>query len=75
MILTRDEVEKALDKIRPRLMLDGVYIKLVDVDGGTVKVNLIGVWIGCPWCPIIFRVLTERLLKQEMPEVEEVIAV
>jgi len=73
--MTRDKVEKALDKIRPRLMLDGVYIRLVDAEQGTVKVELIGVWTGCPWCPLTFRVLTERLLKQEMPEVREVIAV
>ena len=71
----RDKVEEALDKIRPRLLVDGVYIELVDVNRGVVKVKLIGVWTGCPWCIIIFRVLTEKLLKQEMPEVEEVVAV
>jgi len=73
--MMRDKVEEALDRIRPRLMLDGVYIELVDVSNNTVEVNLIGACTHCPWTTIIFQVLTERMLQQEMPEIKEVAAI
>jgi len=40
--MTREQVEEALDKIRPALMNDGGNVELVDVNDGTVKVRLTG---------------------------------
>ena len=46
----KEEVEKALDLIRPALMNDGGNVELVDVDEATgiVKVKLVGACGSCP---------------------------
>jgi Fe-S cluster biogenesis protein NfuA len=71
----REKVEKALDKIRPSLMADGGNVELVDVEDGKVKVRLTGACGGCPMSQMTLKMGIERLLKQEIPEIKEVIAV
>jgi len=71
----REKVEKVLDKIRPSLMADGGNVELVDVEDGKVKVRLTGACSGCPMSQMTLKMGIERLLKQEIPEIKEVIAV
>jgi Fe-S cluster biogenesis protein NfuA len=71
----KEKVEKALDKIRPSLVADGGNVELVDVQDGKVKVRLTGACGGCPMSQMTLKMGIERLLKQEIPEIEEVIAV
>jgi len=71
----REKVEKALAKIRPALQADGGDVELVGVDGGTVKVRLRGACAGCPMATITLKAGIERLLKKDVPEVKEVVAV
>ncbi|MDH4217754.1 MAG: NifU family protein [Candidatus Aminicenantes bacterium] len=71
----REKVEKVLDKIRPSLMADGGNVELVDVEDGKVKVRLTGACGGCPMSQMTLKMGIERLLKQEIPEIKEVIAV
>ena len=73
--MMRDKVEAALDKIRPRLMQDGGNVELVDVEEGTVKVKLTGACSGCPMSTLTLKMGIERILKQEIPEIKEVVAV
>jgi len=68
-------VEGVLDKIRPSLIQDGGNVELVDVDNGTVKVKLTGACDGCPMAAMTLKMGIEQLLKQEIPEVKEVVAV
>ena len=68
----REQVEKALDKIRPALMADGGNVELVDVEGGVVKVRLTGACGGCPMSQMTLKMGIERVLKQEIPEIKEV---
>ena len=68
----REKVEKALDKIRPALMADGGNVELVDVEDGVVKVRLTGACGGCPMSQMTLKMGIERVLKQEIPEIEEV---
>ena len=71
----REKVEKALDKIRPMLVADGGNIELVEVtDDGVVKVKLTGACGCCPMSQMTLRTGVERILKQEVPEVKEVIS-
>jgi len=70
----RDKVEEVLDKIRPQLMMDGGNVELVEVSGGTVKVRLTGACAGCPLSTMTLKMGIEKILKQEIPEVKEVIA-
>jgi Fe-S cluster biogenesis protein NfuA len=73
--MMRDKVEEVLDKIRPQLMMDGGNVELVEVNGGTVKVKLTGACGGCPMATITLKMGIEKILKQEIPEIKEVIAV
>jgi len=71
----RDKVEKVLNQIRPALVADGGNVELVDVNDGTVKLKLTGACAGCPMSTMTLKEGIERLLKQEIPEVKEVVAV
>lgn len=71
----KEKVEKALAKIRPSLMADGGNVELVDVEDGVVKVRLTGACAGCPMSQMTLKMGIERLLKQEIPEIKEVVAV
>jgi Fe-S cluster biogenesis protein NfuA len=71
----QDKVIEVLDKVRPYLVRDGGDVELVGVEGGTVKVKLVGHCAGCPHSAMTLKNGIERILKQEIPEVTEVIAV
>ncbi|MBA7638783.1 Fe/S biogenesis protein NfuA [subsurface metagenome] len=71
----RDKVEEVLNKIRPQLMADGGNVELVEVNDGTVKVKLTGACGGCPMASMTLKMGIERILKQEIPEIKEVVAV
>ena len=71
----REDVEKALQKIRPALQADGGDIELVDVADGVVKVKLTGACGGCPMSQMTLQMGIERVLKQQVPTVKQVVAV
>lgn len=71
----REKVEKALEKIRPSLRADGGDVELVDVENGVVKLKLTGACGGCPMSQLTLKMGIERMLKKEIPEVKEVVAV
>jgi Fe-S cluster biogenesis protein NfuA len=72
----KEQVETALSKIRPSLNADGGDVKLVDVsDDGIVKVQLTGACSGCPMSQMTLKMGIEKLLKEEIPEVKEVVSI
>jgi Fe-S cluster biogenesis protein NfuA len=76
MAVTRELVENALEKTRDALRGDGGDVELVDVsDDGVVEVRLKGACHGCPMATMTLKSLIERVLKKELPEIKEVIAV
>lgn len=72
---TQEKITAALDKIRPTLQADGGDVELVEVDGGVVKVRLVGHCAGCPMSQMTLQMGIERILKQQVPEVKQVVAV
>ena len=73
--MLRERVEAALDKIRPLLQNDGGDVELIDVDeAGIVKVRLKGACAGCPMSQMTLKQGIESTLKQEIPEVKEVVS-
>ena len=70
----RDKVEEVLNQIRPALVADGGNVELLDVNDGTVKVRLTGACAGCPMSTMTLKMGIERILKQEIPEIKEVVA-
>jgi Fe-S cluster biogenesis protein NfuA len=73
--MTKEKVEGVLDKIRPSLLADGGNVELVDVNDGTVTLKLTGACAGCPFSTMTLKMGIEKILKQEVPEVKEVVAV
>ena len=72
----RDKVEKALEKVRPMLMADGGNVDLIDVNSdGVVKLKLKGSCGCCPMSQMTLKMGIERILKEEVPEVKEVVAI
>ncbi len=72
----RERVEEALEQIRPMLRAEGGDVELIDVtDEGLVRVKLIGACGGCPMAMMTLKEGIERLLKEEVPEVQAVEAV
>ena len=71
----KEKVEEVLNKIRPSLQADGGNVELVDVEDGIVKVKLVGACAGCPMSQMTLKMGIEKLLKKEIPEVQEVVSV
>lgn len=73
----KEKVIKALDGIRPYLQADGGDVELVGIDetGGVVQVRLVGACGGCPMSQMTLRSGIEAALKEEVPEIQEVVAV
>ena len=71
--MLKEKVENALNKVRPSLQADGGDIQLIDVDeDGVVKVKLQGACAGCPMSQMTLKMGVEKVLKQNVPEVERV---
>jgi len=72
----KEEVQKALDKVRPGLQADGGDVELVDVSAdGVVKVRLTGACHGCPMSQMTLKMGIEKIIKQQVPSVKEVVSV
>jgi len=71
--MIREEVEKALDEIRPMLQSDGGNVELMDVnEDGVVLVRLQGACSGCPSATITLRQGIERVIREKVPGVTAV---
>lgn len=72
---TIDKVNSALDTIRPFLRADGGDVELVEVEGGVVKIKLLGACKTCDISNITMKAGVEESIKRALPEIKEVIAV
>ncbi len=68
----REEVEKALESVRPALQADGGDVELVDVQDGIVSVKLTGACGGCPMSQMTLKNGIERAIKEVVPDIKEV---
>jgi len=72
----KEKVEAALNKVRPSLQADGGDVELIEgTSDGVVKVRLTGACRGCPLSQMTLKAGIEKVIKQEVPEVKEVVAV
>ena len=72
---TVDNVEKALEEIRPFLMSDGGNIKLLSIEDEIVKVQLEGACIGCSVNQMTLKNGVEATIKKYAPQIVAVINV
>ncbi len=71
-----EQVKEVIESIRPALQGHGGDVELVGTDDdNTVKVRLQGACQGCPGATMTIKMGIERILKEKVPEVKEVIAV
>jgi Fe-S cluster biogenesis protein NfuA len=72
----KEQVQQALDKIRPVLQKDGGDVELVNVtEDNVVQVKLTGACKGCPMSQMTLKNGIERVLLKEIPELKRVEAV
>lgn len=71
--MTKDQVEKVLDEVRPALQADGGNVELVEVqEDGIVKVRLTGACGSCPMSTMTLKMGIEKTLKEKIPGVKSV---
>jgi Fe-S cluster biogenesis protein NfuA len=73
--MEKKQVEEVLAKVRPMLQRDGGDVELVDVEDGVVKVRLTGACGGCPMATLTLKRGIEARLKEEIPDLKEVVSV
>ena len=72
----KKRVSEAIESVRPGLQMDGGDVHIVDVTKeGDVHVALMGACGSCPMAQMTLKMGIERALKQQVPEVNEVVAV
>ncbi len=72
----KNNVEKALDEIRPFLQSDGGDITLISIDNdNSVKVKLEGNCIGCSVNQMTLKSGVEMTIKKYAPQIQQVINV
>jgi len=72
----REKVQGVIDLIRPAVQADGGDIELVDVTGeGVVQIRFHGACHGCPSSHMTLQMGIERSLREQIPEVTQVIPV
>jgi Fe-S cluster biogenesis protein NfuA len=70
----RKRVAQVLDTLRPALQSDGGDVELVAVtDEGVVQVRLQGACVGCPSSENTLKEGIEHNLKDQIPEVTQVV--
>jgi Fe-S cluster biogenesis protein NfuA len=69
----KEEVQAALDTVRPQLQADGGDAEIVEItEDGVVKLRLKGACGGCPMSQMTLKMGIERILKQKVPAVKSV---
>lgn len=71
--LSLENVEIVLDEMRPYLMSDGGNVRVVEIDGPVVRLELEGACGSCPSSTMTMKMGLERRLVQRIPEISEVV--
>ena len=71
----KNNIENALDEIRPFLKNDGGDISLVGIEDKTVKVKFEGACSTCTVNQMTLKSGVEMIIKKHVPEIEKVISV
>jgi Fe-S cluster biogenesis protein NfuA len=73
----KDELLKTIEVIRPALQADGgdMILRSVDEETGRIEVELVGACGTCPASTVTMKAGIERILKDRVEGVTEVVAV
>jgi Fe-S cluster biogenesis protein NfuA len=71
-----EQVSEVIETVRPALQGHGGDVELIGVDEDkTVRVRLQGACKGCPGAMMTMKMGIERILRERVPEVKQVVAV
>lgn len=71
--MLKEQVQTALDEIRPGLQADGGDVELVEItEDNVVKVKLKGACHGCPMSQMTLSQGIEQHIKSTIPEIKAV---
>jgi Fe-S cluster biogenesis protein NfuA len=71
-----EKVAEVIELVRPALQGHGGDVQLLGVDEDkSVRVRLQGACRGCPGATMTMKMGIERILKERVPEVKQVVAV
>mgnify|MGYP000907000838 CR=1 FL=1 len=70
--MMHEQVQEALNKLRPFLLRDGGDVELVEVNDGIVRLRLLGACGSCPSSMITLKAGIERALLSAVPGVREI---
>jgi len=71
-----EKVKDIIENLRGALQSHGGDVELVSIDeDNTVNVRLQGACQGCPGAAMTMKMGIERILKERVPEVKQVVAV
>ena len=77
----QEKVQKIIDKMRPYIQMHGGDVALVDIKDGTtstgsgltVKIKVSGACVGCGMHDETFNGMLGGMIKEEVPEVKNII--
>ena len=72
---TIDKIKFELDKIRPKLIMDGGNIEFINYKNGVLKVRFLGECAHCELSHITLKYAIEKTLIEKIPEIKKVIQV
>ena len=76
IIITLEEINSSLDKVRPYLKIDGGDVEVVRIkDDNIVEVRLLGNCAGCALSQMTLRAGIERALMRDFPEIKRIEAI
>jgi Fe-S cluster biogenesis protein NfuA len=72
-----EKVREVIEVIRPAIQADAgdIYLRDVDAEAGIVSVELVGACVSCPASTLTLKAGIERILKDRVPGVTEVVDV
>lgn len=63
------------EEIRPAVASDGGDVRFMSYEGGILKLKLVGACSGCPSSSMTLRMGIERRIREDVPELVEVVSV
>lgn len=71
-MITTEQVETVLNRVRPFIQADGGDIQLVRLDGNSADVRMTGRCAGCPAAHMTLYQGVENALRRALPEFGEI---
>ncbi len=68
----RERVEAALERVRPGIRADGGDVWLMNIEGGTAFVQMVGACGGCAMSTATLKFAIEQSVLADCPEIERV---